>query len=142
MNRIVIVDDHFLLRAGWSYLIDPEDDLEICGAAASASEALRLIENSAPDLVITDLSHHFLTAAGNSLDKNIFPLARLTDRELEIFEKIGRGLAQEEIAAELEIRARTVEAHRSNMRKKLGLTDSNALLRFAVRWRESGQLAD
>jgi len=56
MKRIVIVDDHFLLRAGWSYLIDPQEDLAICGAAGSVSEALEIIEKTSPDLVITDLS--------------------------------------------------------------------------------------
>lgn len=215
MNRIVIVDDHFLLRAGWSYLIDPEEDLEICGAAGSVSEALELIEKTSPDLVITDISlpgrsglelikdtkvlhpnlpilavsmhdeslygervlkaggsgylmkeavseqligairrvldgklyvspnlaEQFLRVCSDGNSASGFPLARLTDREMEVFDQLGNGKGLEEIAKLLGIRARTVEAHRTNIRRKLDVPNSNAVMRFAVRWKESGQLS-
>ncbi|MEQ1843446.1 MAG: response regulator transcription factor, partial [Verrucomicrobiales bacterium] len=49
-------DDHEMMRAVLSRLIDTEDDLEICGAAGTVAEALSLFRSKRPDLVITDLS--------------------------------------------------------------------------------------
>lgn len=69
-----------------------------------------------------------------------FPLARLSDRELEVFELIGQGKATGQIATQLHISERTVDAHRTHIRTKLSLSDSNALLRYAVRWVEAGKL--
>ena len=63
-------------------------------------------------------------------------IARLTDRELEIFELIGRCKSNSIIAKQLNISARTVDAHRSNIRSKLALPDAPTLLREAVLWVE------
>jgi len=60
----------------------------------------------------------------------------LTDRELEIFELIGRGRSCAQIASQLNISPKTVDAHRTNIRSKLGLPDSTALMREAVLWVE------
>ena len=62
---------------------------------------------------------------------------RLTDRELEILEMIGKGVATKNIAAKLTISARTVEAHRAHIKDKLGISDGAALVRYAVQWVES-----
>ncbi len=61
----------------------------------------------------------------------------LTDRELEILELVGKGVATKNIAAQLSISARTVEAHRAHIKEKLGITDGAALVRYAVQWVES-----
>ncbi len=61
----------------------------------------------------------------------------LTDRELEILALIGKGVATKNIAAQLGISARTVEAHRAHIKEKLGMTDGAALVRHAVQWVES-----
>ncbi len=55
-KRILIVDDHPLVRRGLTALIDNEPDLEICASATTRREALEAIAPSHPDLVITDLS--------------------------------------------------------------------------------------
>jgi DNA-binding NarL/FixJ family response regulator len=60
-------------------------------------------------------------------------LATLTDRELEVFELIGRGLSTAAIAARLGVSVKTVETHRTSIKTKLGL-DATALLRYAVAW--------
>ena len=60
----------------------------------------------------------------------------LTDRELEILTLIGKGVPTKNIAAQLSISARTVEAHRSHIKEKLGITDGAALVRHAVQWVE------
>ncbi|MEZ5386025.1 MAG: response regulator transcription factor [Prosthecobacter sp.] len=61
----------------------------------------------------------------------------LTDRELEILTLVGKGVATKNIAAQLSISARTVEAHRAHIKEKLGITDGAALVRYAVQWVES-----
>ncbi len=58
----------------------------------------------------------------------------LTARELEVFELIGHGLRSKDIAERLGISARTVETHRTHMRRKLGLDGSSDLLRVAMRY--------
>jgi DNA-binding NarL/FixJ family response regulator len=61
----------------------------------------------------------------------------LTDRELEILELIGKGVATKNIATQLNISARTVEAHRAHVKEKLGISDGAALVRYAVQWVET-----
>jgi len=56
----------------------------------------------------------------------------LTDRELQILRCVGRGLSTREIAEELFISVKTVEAHRENVKRKLGLASSGELLRYAI----------
>ena len=54
--RVMIVDDHPIVREGYEQLISRHDDLEVCGVAADSAEALRQIDKTGPDLVIVDLS--------------------------------------------------------------------------------------
>jgi len=54
--RVLIVDDHPVVRLGLKEMISDEPDIEVCGLAESASEALAAVEREAPDLVIVDLS--------------------------------------------------------------------------------------
>lgn len=61
---------------------------------------------------------------------------KLSDRELEVLELIGKGTATKIIAGTLNISTRTVEAHRAHLKQKLGLTDGPALVRYAVQWCE------
>ena len=59
---------------------------------------------------------------------------RLTDRELEVFEKIGRGRTTREISIQLGVGAATVETHRSRIKEKLRLENGAQLQREALRW--------
>ena len=77
---------------------------------------------------------------GKSPTKQSFPLDRLTDREMEVFELIGNAKSNHEIASQLGISPRTVDVHRTHIREKLGLEDGNALTRHAIRWVEVGML--
>ncbi|RFC44336.1 MAG: hypothetical protein DVB28_001080 [Verrucomicrobia bacterium] len=58
----------------------------------------------------------------------------LTNRELEVLSLIGQGLSSEAIAARLSLSLKTVEAHRSNIRNKLGLETGERLLEVAIRY--------
>lgn len=62
------------------------------------------------------------------------PIARLTDRELEIFQLIGGEMKSAQIAKKLAISVKTVEAHREHIRKKLGIENSHELARHAREW--------
>ncbi|MCF6313947.1 MAG: response regulator transcription factor [Verrucomicrobiales bacterium] len=213
--RIMIVDDHPIMRHGLAQLIDAQAELEVSCWAGTASDALMEIEKNSPELVLLDISlpdrnglellkdikvqypavkvlmvsmhdeslyaeralragargyimkeeaadklieaiHTILVGriyvsgemsariiemfSGNSSTKQAAPLSRLTDRELEVFEEIGRGKATREVAEMLGISARTVDAHRAHLKKKLGLKDGSELVRYAVRWVETGVL--
>jgi len=55
-RKIIIVDDHPIVRQGLAQLINQESDLEVCGQAEDAHEALQIIDELDPDLVIVDIS--------------------------------------------------------------------------------------
>jgi DNA-binding NarL/FixJ family response regulator len=72
--RVLLVDDHELVRFGTSRLIEAEPDLEVCGEAEDAPTALQLVRSTDPQLAIIDLS----LKQGNGLDlvreiKQTFP---------------------------------------------------------------------
>ncbi len=55
-HRVLIVDDHPLVRQGLRWLVDQEDDLEICGEAADVKEARAALQQTQPNVVVLDLS--------------------------------------------------------------------------------------
>jgi DNA-binding NarL/FixJ family response regulator len=55
-SKILIVDDHPIVRRGLRQLVDAEPDLEVCGEAEEASEALRQVQETRPDIVTVDLT--------------------------------------------------------------------------------------
>ncbi len=61
------------------------------------------------------------------------PLDQLTGREREVLRGVAQGLSTKEIAARLDISARTVETHRANLMRKLGLRSVARLTQFAIR---------
>ena len=58
----------------------------------------------------------------------------LTDRELQIFQLIGRGKSTREIAGELNVSVHTIDSHREHIRAKLDLHTGTELIRRAVQW--------
>ena len=54
-KKILLVDDHPVLRKGLTRLIDAKDEFSVCGEASTAAEALPLIRQLIPDLVIVDI---------------------------------------------------------------------------------------
>ena len=211
MTRILLVDDHPLLRQGIAQILDAEPDLEVAGQASDAEEALSVFDRIAPDLVVTDISlpgmnglellKNLLTlhpnlpvlvvsrhdeelyaeravragargyvsklAAGDELviairrvlrggihlsedlkDRMLFgaasgvkdatqtPLEVLSVRELEVFERTGRGIPTREISERLHLSVKTVESYRSRIKTKLGLANGTELIKHAVAWVE------
>jgi len=56
MTRILLVDDHPIVRHGMRQLIEAEGDLEVCGEASTSAEAISLSESTKPHLVLVDVS--------------------------------------------------------------------------------------
>jgi DNA-binding NarL/FixJ family response regulator len=80
---------------------------------------------------------------------NLFPdpasaspdLAKLSDRELQVFQLIGAGCGNREVSETLKISPKTVETYRERLKEKLNLADANALAKAATHWVEHGKLA-
>ncbi len=210
-KRIVVVDDHPIFREGLLQSINRQPDLMVCGEAENAPQALSLISELKPDLVLVDISlpgksgfelvrdiramypevallvlsmhdeslyaervlragargyvmkherpeqlleaiRHVLIGRTYVSEKmaarilDVFsgrrptgsgtPLARVSDREFEILQLIGRGKNSREIAKELHLSVKTVDTHRSHLKEKLKLKNALQLTHYAVCWVE------
>ena len=62
------------------------------------------------------------------------PLNRLSNRELEVVELLGRGLATKDVAFELHLSPKTIETYRAHIKERLGFRDAAEMIRFAVEW--------
>jgi DNA-binding NarL/FixJ family response regulator len=61
-------------------------------------------------------------------------IQKLSDREFEVFEALGEGLSSREIAKKLHLSAKTVDAHRANIKTKLNINTTAELISFSARW--------
>ena len=71
------------------------------------------------------------TEVAQSLDAYI---QRLTDRELQVFRLIGRGLGTRLIAETLHLSRKTIESHREHIKTKLAFKDGAELIQRAIQW--------
>ena len=77
-RRILLVDDHAIVRDGFAEVIKTHPDLAVCGEAESAAEAIAAVARLKPDLVVVDLS----LQGGSGLDliknlKSLHPMMRM-----------------------------------------------------------------
>lgn len=211
--RILIVDDHVIVRQGIAQLVNREPDLDICHEAGDADSALAVVREHEIDIAIVDISlpgasgielirmlhevkadlpilimsmheeslysDRVFRAGGrgyvmkqeateklllairkilnggvyvsdrmqtvmvqrflsNGSDSQVSFIDNLTDREFEVMSMIGQGYSVAEIAEKLCRSVKTIEAHRSNLREKLGLKRASELARFATQWVAKG----
>jgi DNA-binding NarL/FixJ family response regulator len=73
---------------------------------------------------------------GGSLVPTGSPVTLLSDRELEVFELVGKGHETKQIAEDLHISMKTVQAYCARIKGKLKLANATELLREAIRWDE------
>jgi DNA-binding NarL/FixJ family response regulator len=64
-------------------------------------------------------------------------IERLSDRELEVFEKLGQGIGTRQISEEFRVSIKTVQAYCARIKEKLDLGSATELLREAVRWHDA-----
>ncbi len=204
--RVLIVDDHAILRAGVREMLADEDDLTVVGEAGSAEEALQFLESGTkvdivvlditlpgqsgiellkqlrderPELAILVLSMHpersfavrLMRAGANGyVPKMIVPeelvkavravgagrryitpivaelLAsdcaaheegpmhnRLSERELQVFTRIARGISPAVMANELGISVKTVSTYRARILEKMAMRSNAEIAAYAVR---------
>ena len=62
------------------------------------------------------------------------PVDILSDREMEVFELIGRGKCSSEIAGQLHLASKTVETYRSRIKEKLDFKNTTEMIYYAVKW--------
>ena len=55
-NRVLIIDDHVMMREGVTEIIEHADDLSVCGTASTANEGLEALNKLKPDLVLVDIT--------------------------------------------------------------------------------------
>jgi DNA-binding NarL/FixJ family response regulator len=205
VTRVLLADDHTLVRAGVRRILESDPAVSVVGEVADGAAALAALEEMEVDVLVLDLSMPGIDGfevlrrareiapeikvlvlsmhadseyveravregadgyllkdsavqdlvaaieavrAGRSyyspqvqrqladlLRKPVTasPLADLTERELEVLKRIAEGLSTKEIAARFDISARTVETHRANLMRKLGLRSAAQLVRLAIR---------
>ncbi len=103
-------------------------------AMANVIQAIREVFNGRPYLspamaaqVITKFAHRQAEGETDAVE-------RLSDRELEILELIGKGNEVRQIAKLLHLSPKTVETHRAHIKDKLDLKNSREVARFALQW--------
>ena len=206
LTRVVLVDDHALVRAGIRALIGMIEGVDVVGEAGDGDDALRLVDDLRPDIVLLDVTMPAMSgfttlqeittrfpavrvimltmheareyaiqalrggAAGfipksaasaelkeaiktvmrgktyvsSETPQNIAAttdktaqekelLKRLTPRQREILALIAEGQATKKIARTLNISAKTVESHRSQLMERLDIHEVAGLVRFAIR---------
>ena len=83
-------------------------------------------------LVADQVLHQIVNGPNNATSAS--PIDRLTDRELEVVQLIGRGLSSREIAESLNLSVKTIESHRAHVKEKLSLRNATELVQFSVQW--------
>ncbi|PYJ49126.1 MAG: DNA-binding response regulator, partial [Verrucomicrobia bacterium] len=103
-------------------------------AMANVIQAIHEVFNGRPYLspamaaqVITKFAHPGSQSEADAVE-------RLSDRELEILELIGKGNEVRQIAKLLHLSPKTVETHRAHIKEKLNLQNARQVTRFAVQW--------
>jgi len=104
--------------------------------AQKVVEAIRRVLNG--KLFINERTAEILagrTMRGQTANRSAIEL--LSDRELEVFDKLGQGIGTRQIAEDFHVSVKTVQEYCARIKDKLHLNNATELLREAVRWRES-----
>jgi DNA-binding NarL/FixJ family response regulator len=131
--KIVILSDNAsslpairALRSGaLGYVGKNEDFQQVVQAIKAVTQGHRYISGQVVEQIINAV------IAGTNLEDN--EEERISDREKEILQLIAGGNTSQQIAKKLDISKRTVETHRTNIMRKLGLSSQLDILRFAIR---------
>jgi DNA-binding NarL/FixJ family response regulator len=124
------------LRAGASgYVMKHEATSMIVGAIRTVAAGRIFVS----DAISLRLLRRWVASGG---PEQASPLDALSNRELHVFELIGRGLGTREIAELLHISIKTVESYRARLKDKMDLRSGLELTQFAIRWAADGHKRD
>lgn len=116
------------LRAGANGYVTKQDAIGSVLEAAREVVAGRVYLS--PSMASEVISNVVLTKTEPGTD----PTSSLTDRELEVLERIGKGEEVKMIASALHLSPKTVETHRAHIKEKLNLANARQVARYAVQW--------
>jgi DNA-binding NarL/FixJ family response regulator len=115
-----------LLRAGVSgYVLKQSAPTELLGAIRAAAGGGQYLDSTLTARVTAGFLGRDAKGAGK-------PGAVVSDRESEVLRLIASGYSNKEIAASLSLSVKTVEAHKANGMRKLGLTSRIDIVKYAV----------
>ena len=118
------------LEAGAAgYLLKATAGAEVANAVRSVHDGLRYLSDGVVDKVIDSTLAKRLGQVDNKID----PLAQLTRREREVMQLVVEGKTSVVISEILHLSPKTVDTYRSNVMRKLGITDLPHLVKFAIR---------
>ena len=106
-------------------------------AMANVIQAIREVFNGRPYLSPAMAAQVITKFAQRQAEGEVDAVERLSDRELEILELIGKGSEVRQIARLLHLSPKTVETHRAHIKDKLDLKNSREVARFALQWLQS-----
>ncbi len=116
------------LRAGANGYVTKQD------ALGSVLSAVREVIDGRVYLSPTMASEVIANVVLTKREPGANPVDDLTDRELEILERIGKGEEIRAIAKALHLSPKTVETHRAHIKEKLKLSNARQVARYAVQW--------
>jgi DNA-binding NarL/FixJ family response regulator len=116
------------LKAGASGYI-----MKVAGAE-KLMEAIRRVLTGEVYVSGTIAAHILKSVSGKAVSGTHSSVEFLSDREFEIFGLIARGIATRDIGERLHLSPKTVEAHRMNIKAKLGIDTAAELISYAARW--------
>ena len=126
MHDEALYAERVLRAGGRGYIMKQE-------GADRILQSIRLV-SSGQISVSAKMSVRLLDSLSGRQAKNKSPISRLTDREFEIFQLIGRGKDSHTIAKQLSLSVKTVDTHRGHLKEKLELKNGTELICHAARW--------
>lgn len=112
-----------LAKGARGYLLKEETHDKLLSAISDIRQGKRVVSAEMTSLIVDD----YMTDLSSPLSADL-----LTQREKEILSYTANGLTSKEIGERLDISARTVEAHRANIREKLGIENMSELVKYAM----------
>jgi DNA-binding NarL/FixJ family response regulator len=100
--------------------------------ALSGAQAVAFVRAGAEDLVLKAYATRLPAAIQHAVTVRE-PLEKLTRRQIEVLRLVAKGLRTREIAKELKLSVKTVESHRGQLMKRLGVRDVVSLVHYAMR---------
>jgi DNA-binding NarL/FixJ family response regulator len=110
----------------------PATPLILVTETINGLSAVSCLRNGAEDLVLKKNIHRLAAAISTAIERRE-PLGKLTARQVEVLRLVAEGHRTREIADKLSLSIKTVESHRGELMKRLGMHDVVSLVRYALR---------